>query len=114
MQEYDPSRHDVHKMMNLPVITATDGSNETKRIVVASSLQKIIHNSQVLHLTANKMDFVLCEPEISEETSELFSKMKQEWFLRNMEMYKTEAVRDRKSTRLNSSHSAKSRMPSSA
>lgn len=98
MQEYDPSRHDVHKMMNLPVITATDGSQETKRIVVASSLQKIIHNSQVLHLTANKMDFVLCEPEISETTSALFSKMKQEWFLRNMEMYKTEAVSRQKST----------------
>ena len=44
------------------------------------------------------MDFVLCEPEISETTSALFSKMKQEWFLRNMEMYKTEAVSRQKST----------------
>jgi hypothetical protein len=98
LEEYDPTLHRIKFNRSIPHIAVKIGAEtvEIDDMTVCAAYQKNIHAAHVLHLTANPMDFVLCNEERSDEINKLFSEYKQDWQMRNMESVKYEAISKQK------------------
>lgn len=95
LRELDPRSHDVLFDDNIPsfCVKLRDGNtNEIKHEKVAIPFQKLIKDKQVMHLTANPMQFTLLDIEPSDKQQEAFIKFKQYWELRNQDGMKTKFV----------------------
>lgn len=95
MKELDPNSHDVLFDDNIPSICvkiANDDYREVKYKKMAIPIQRLIKNKQVMHLTANPMQFTLMDIAPSDRQQELFIKFKQYWELRNQDGMKTKMV----------------------
>lgn len=57
-----------------------------------SSFQKLIHSAHVRNLTANKLEFNICQTDIADGAKKIFSDIKNEWEWRGMEWEKYQAV----------------------
>lgn len=95
LRELDPRSHDVLFDDNIPsfCVKLRDGAiNEIKHEKVAIPFQKLIKDKQVMHLTANQMQFTLMDINPSDEDQENFITFKQYWDLRNQDGMKTKFV----------------------
>lgn len=95
MAELDPNCHTVLFDDNIPSIcvkVARDDYREIKYTKMAIPLQRLIKNKQVMHLTANPMQFTLMDINPTDRQQELFIKFKQYWDLRNQDGMKNKMV----------------------
>lgn len=95
MRELDPNSHDVLFDENIPSICvkiAKDEYREVKYNKMAIPIQRLIKNKQVMHLTANPMQFTLIDIAPTDKQQELFITFKQYWELRNQDGMKTKMV----------------------
>lgn len=95
MRELDPRSHDVLFDDNIPsfCVKIADGSiHEIKHEKVAIPFQKLIKDKQVMHLTANPMQFTLMDIEPTDTQQKNFITFKQYWDLRNQDGMKTKFV----------------------
>lgn len=94
-RELDPFSHDVLFDENIPSICVKlkdGGYQELKFEKVALPFQRIIKNKQLMHLTANPMQFTLIESNPSDAMQEDFVWFKQYWAKRNQDGMKTKMV----------------------
>lgn len=95
MREIDPNCHDVLFDENIPSICVKlkdGGMQEIHFERMAIPIQKLIKNKQVMHLTANPMQFTLMDIKPTDKQQELFIKFKQYWDLRNQDGMKNKMV----------------------
>lgn len=95
IRELDPSSHDILFDENIPSICVKikdGGYREMKFEKVALPFQRIIKSKQVMHLTANPMNFTLVDVEPTEQQAKDFITFKQYWELRNQEGMKNKMV----------------------
>lgn len=95
LRELDPNAHNVLFDDNIPsfCVKLRDGNvNEIKHEKVAIPFQKLIKDKQVMHLTANPMQFTLMDVEPTDEQQKNFVTFKQYWDLRNQDGMKTKFV----------------------
>lgn len=94
--EYRPDLHHIILNRSIPHIKVVlDGKElptNMMEITQTASFQKLIHSAHVRNLTANPIEFNLCNetPESGEQS--LFSKIKQEWIWRDREWNKYMAI----------------------
>lgn len=95
LRELDPKSHTVLFDDNIPsfCVKLNDGKvSEIKHEKVAIPFQKLIKDKQVMHLTANPMQFTLMDLEPTDEQQKNFIDFKQYWDLRNQDGMKTKFV----------------------
>jgi hypothetical protein len=95
LRELDPNSHDVLFDDNIPslcVKIADSDYREIKYQRMSVPIQREIKNKQVMHLTANQMQFTLMDTEPTDEQLEDFITFKQYWHLRNQDGMKTKMV----------------------
>lgn len=95
LMELDPASHNVLFDDNIPSIcvkVAKGDYREIKYTKMAIPLQRLIKSKQVMHLTANPMQFTLMDIAPTEKQQELFIKFKQYWDLRNQDGMKNKMV----------------------
>lgn len=95
MRELDPASHDVLFDENIPSIcvkVADGGYREMRFEKVSLPFQRLIKNKQVMHLTANPMQFTLIDLKPSKKQQEDFITFKQYWELRNQDGMKNKMV----------------------
>lgn len=95
MRELDPNSHDVLFDDNIPSICvkiAKDNYQEIKYNKMAIPIQRLIKNKQVMHLTANPMQFTLMDITPTDKQQDLFITFKQYWDLRNQDGMKNKMV----------------------
>ena len=98
--ELDPNSHDVLFDENIPslCVKVTDGDyRDVKYKRMSVPIQRIIKNKQVMHLSANPMQFTLMETEPDEAMQKNFITFKQYWELRNQDGMKVKMVDTQKS-----------------
>lgn len=94
--EYRPDLHHIILNRSIPHIKVVLDGHELPtnmmEITQTASFQKLIHSAHVRNLTANPIEFNLCNetPESGEQS--LFSKIKQEWIWRDREWNKYMAI----------------------
>lgn len=94
-RELDPFAHDVLFDDNIPAICVKlkDGNyHEMKFEKVALPIQRVIKNKQVMHLSANPMQFTLIDTNPTDAQSQDFITFKQYWAKRNQDGMKTKMV----------------------
>lgn len=94
-KELDPLTHDVLFDENIPSICVKvkdGGYQDITFEKMAIPIQRIIKNKQVMHLTANKMQFTLIDTEPTDKQSNDFITFKQYWLKRNQDGMKTKMV----------------------
>lgn len=95
LRELDPASHDVLFDDNIPCfhIKRNDGrSVEIKQERIAIPFQKLIKNKQLMHLTANPMQFTLVDQNPTDTQQNNFIVFKQYWDLRNQDGMKNKMV----------------------
>ena len=95
LRELDPASHDVLFDDNIPCfhIKRNDGrSVEIKQERIAIPFQKLIKNKQLMHLTANPMQFTLIDQNPTDKQQDNFIVFKQYWDLRNQDGMKNKMV----------------------
>ena len=96
LAELDENCHDVLFDDNIPSfhIKRKDSGDtaEIKTKKVAIPFQKLIKNKQLMHLTANPMQFTLVDQTPSDKQQESFITFKQYWDLRNQDGMKNRMV----------------------
>jgi hypothetical protein len=96
LTELDENCHDVLFDDNIPSfhIKRKDSGDtaEIKTKKVAIPFQKLIKNKQLMHLTANPMQFTLVDQTPSDKQQESFITFKQYWDLRNQDGMKNRMV----------------------
>lgn len=112
LQEYYPSLHRILFNRSVPHIAVKVGGQtvDIDDLTLTASYQKNIHAAHVLHLSAQPMEFTLCNisPKKSKgllnkvlslgkndndnDISDRFQEFKQEWVLRNMESIKYDVI----------------------
>lgn len=95
MRELDIYCHDVLFDDNIPSICIKVGDGGYKEIVYekqALPIQKMILEKQVMHLTANDMQFTLSDINPTDTSQECFIIFKQYWKLRNQDGMKNKMV----------------------
>ena len=94
--EYRPSMHSIILNEAIPHIevrlNGTPMPLGMMDMTQTASYQKLIHSAHVRNLTANKLEFNLCETDKSEGAKKVFSDIKNEWEWRGMEWEKYQAV----------------------
>lgn len=94
--EYRPDLHHIILNKSIPHIKVTiDGCQmplHMMELTQTASFQKLIHAAHVRNLTANPVEFNLCNPNVSDAEKDLFSQIKQEWLWRECEWFKYQAV----------------------
>lgn len=92
--EYRPDLHHIILNKAIPHIKVLiDGVPlPFVEITQTASFQKLIHSAHVRNLTANPIEFSLCNNEIAEKDSKLFSFVKQEWQWRGREWDKYQSI----------------------
>lgn len=99
-RELDPNSHDVLFDENIPslcVKVADKDYREVKYKRMSVPIQRMIKNKQVMHLTANQMQFTLMDINPDDRKQENFITFKQYWELRNQEGMKVKMVDAQKS-----------------
>lgn len=115
IQEYTPSLHKIKYNKSIPHIAVKIGDSTVNidDMTITAAYQKVIHAAHVLHLTANPMDFTLCNIQPKgkknwigrmmdalkgnsnseyDDITMRFQEVKQEWLLRNMDSVAQDAV----------------------
>ncbi len=96
LSELDENSHDVLFDDNIPSfhIRRKDSGDtaEIKTKKVAIPFQKLIKNKQLMHLTANPMQFTLVDQTPTEKQQQSFITFKQYWDLRNQDGMKNRMV----------------------
>ncbi len=92
--EYRPDLHHIILNQSIPKIKVTiDGVPlPFTEITQTASFQKLIHSAHVRNLTANPIEFSICNDEPTEEEQKTFSEIKQEWMWRGLEWNKYQAI----------------------
>lgn len=99
-RELDPNSHDVLFDENIPslCVKVQDGDyREVKYKRMSVPIQRMIKNKQVMHLTANPMQFTLMDINPDDKMQENFITFKQYWELRNQDGMKVKMVDAQKS-----------------
>ena len=95
LAELDEASHDVLFDDNIPsfCVKRNDGNTvEIKQEKVALPFQKLIKNKQLMHLTANPMQFTLVDHKPTDKQQDDFIVFKQYWDLRNQDGMKNKMV----------------------
>lgn len=95
--EYRPDLHHIILNQTIPKIKVKfngqyiNGLNK-EEITHTASFQKLIHAAHVRNLTANPVEFSLCNQTQSDDEKNAFNFIKQEWQWRNREWNKYDAI----------------------
>lgn len=95
LRELDPNSHDVLYDENIPSICVKTSDNNYRDIKyhkMACPIQREILNKQVMHLSANKMQFTLVDINPTDLQQENYILFKQYWDLRNQDGMKSKMV----------------------
>lgn len=94
--EYRPDLHHIILNQSIPHIrvkfNGTELPTNMMEITQTASFQKLIHSAHVRNLSANDLEFNLCNESPEDEERKLFQKIKQEWAWRNLEWNKYQAI----------------------
>lgn len=92
--EYRPDLHHIILNKAIPKIKiAVDGQPlPFTEITQTASFQKLIHSAHVRNLTANPLEFNLCNDKSDENEQAIFSEIKREWLWRDLEWQKYQAI----------------------
>lgn len=94
--EYRPDLHHIILNKAIPhikvVIDGQELPTNMLELTQTASFQKLIHSAHVRNLTANPIEFNLCNQTPDDDEQEVFSKIKQEWIWRDMEWNKYMAI----------------------
>ena len=74
------------------VVNGCELSNGMMEMTQTASFQKLIHSAHVRNLTANPLEFNLCNDAPTDDERKVFSKIKQEWLWREREWNKYQAI----------------------
>lgn len=90
--EYRPDLHHIILNESIPhikvVINGTELPSNLINLTQTCSFQKLIHSAHVRNLTANPLEFNLCNIDPDETETKAFSEVKQEWLWRDCEWNK--------------------------
>lgn len=90
--EYRPDLHHIILNESIPHIKVTINGTELPSNLInltqTASFQKLIHSAHVRNLTANPLEFNLCNQNPDESEANAFSEVKQEWMWRDCEWNK--------------------------
>ena len=94
LTEYSPDLHHIILNKSIPKIKVVyNGMNlGFSEITQTASFQKLIHAAHVRNLTANPIEFSLCNRKNDEDEKEGFNYIKQEWIWRSCEWNKYQAI----------------------
>ena len=98
--ELDPNSHDVLFDENIPSLCVKVQDNDYREVKykrMSVPIQRMIKNKQVMHLTANPMQFTLMDINPDDKMQENFITFKQYWGLRNQDGMKAKMVDAQKS-----------------
>ena len=94
--EYRPDLHHIILNRTIPHIKVVIDGQELPsgmlEITQTASFQKLIHSAHVRNLTANPLEFSLCNDAPGEDELKVFSDVKQEWTWRECEWNKYQAI----------------------
>jgi len=94
--EYRPDLHHIILNKSIPHIQVRiDGHNMESsmfEMTQTASFQKLIHSAHVRNLTANNIEFELCNKTPEDGERKLFGEIKQEWMWRGLEWNKYQAI----------------------
>lgn len=94
--EYRPDLHHIILNKAIPKIKIVlDGyelPSNMMELTQTASFQKLIHSAHVRNLTANQLEFSLCNGNPDEDELKAFSTIKQEWSWRDREWNKYQAI----------------------
>ena len=94
--EYRPDLHHIILNRSIPHIKITLNGvpfpSEMMELTQTASFQKLIHSAHVRNLTANQLEFNLCNEKPEDGERKVFQQIKQEWSWRNLEWCKYEAI----------------------
>lgn len=94
--EYRPDLHHVILNKAIPhikvVLDGRELPTNMMEITQTASFQKLIHSAHVRNLTANPIEFNLCNEAPDDGERNVFSKIKQEWLWRDLEWNKYMAI----------------------
>lgn len=94
--EYRPDLHHIILNRAIPKIKVViDGNpipSNMLELTQTASFQKLIHSAHVRNLTANPLEFNLCNESPDDSERNVFSKIKQEWVWRDREWNKYQAI----------------------
>lgn len=99
-RELDPNSHDVLFDENIPSLCVKVQDNDYREVKykrMSVPIQRMIKNKQVMHLTANPMQFTLMDINPDDKMQENFITFKQYWELRNQDGMKVKMVDAQKS-----------------
>lgn len=99
-KELDPNSHDVLFDENIPSLCVKVANNDFREVKykrMSVPIQRMIKNKQVMHLTANPMQFTLMDVNPDDKMQENFITFKQYWELRNQDGMKVKMVNAQKS-----------------
>ena len=96
LTEYHPDLHHIILNRSIPHIQVVMDGREIPRgeieLTHTASFQKLIHSAHVRNLTANQMEFTMCNDKPEEEEKNIFNEIKQEWVWRCRDVDKARAV----------------------
>lgn len=94
LTEYSPDLHHIILNKSIPKIKVVyNGMNlGFSEITQTASFQKLIHAAHVRNLTANPIEFSLCNRKNDDDEKEGFNYIKQEWIWRSCEWNKYQAI----------------------
>lgn len=94
--EYRPDLHHIILNRSIPHIKITLNGvpfpSDMMELTQTASFQKLIHSAHVRNLTANQLEFNLCNEKPEDGERKVFQQIKQEWSWRNLEWCKYEAI----------------------
>lgn len=94
--EYRPDLHHIILNQSIPHIRVTlngvDMPLGMMDMTQTAAFQKLIHSAHVRNLTANQLEFNMCNEDADDSERKAFSYIKQEWLWRNLEWNKYQAI----------------------
>ena len=92
--EYRPDLHHIILNKAIPKIKVSINGVRLPfdEITQTASFQKLIHSAHVRNLTANQLEFSLCNENPDSEEQKAFSEIKQDWLWRGLEWNKYQAI----------------------
>ena len=94
--EYRPDLHHIILNKAIPHIKIVLDGNplplHMMEMTQTASFQKIIHAAHVRNLSANPIEFTLCNPNVNDDEKKVFEEIKQEWIWRDREWNKYMAI----------------------
>ena len=94
--EYRPDLHHIIMNKAIPhikvLLNGVPLAQNMFEITQTASFQKLIHSAHVRNLTANPLEFNLCNPKAGDSERKVFEQIKQEWMWREREHDKYMAI----------------------